>query len=300
MKNATSISGVRENSLRQTRMFHHQSRRSPSLCTMVQRTWKRRQVESAPELPLWLLIMQTGSALQSIPSASLFCPVRRDLQTKVCAGLSVGPTWAGANLRYLQRPLWLPTDSVVRSGNTPSQAFQCGLETQPHLDKIQERRHQNTWLLLFCLQAGVRDGVNTSFTLIEIQEFLQILCAQINLKFSAMLGLNETGMHKVLPHHKLLICSSVSYKTERIIWTSIMVFRSCLLTQVPASPSLGTGCSLTGHCFLSPDPSWTGTTCCNLRTPWLLPLLLKPCPHIIALHTTRCAHLSRTMHPTTG
>lgn len=197
---------------------------------------RRDRLESGPELRSGFL-----SCKQVLPSRAFhlhlcFAQLRRDLQTKVHGGLSVGPTWAGANLRYLQHPLWLPTDKQCgKEGKHSAPTLQCGLEMWPHLDKIQERKGIKIHTVaLFPASSSLWQGQRLSVHFHQTSKILtngpQISCVRINLKFGTMLGLNKTGMNKVLQHHELLICFAVSYEIESVVWTLIVVFKSCLLT----------------------------------------------------------------------
>lgn len=117
----------------------------PSLCSAIQRKWKKRQAERLP----W-------ACAQVSYHANRFCPPehfplqlcvrrpRRELQTKGHGGLSVGPTWAGASPVISNTlPGFPQTHSVPKRGSAPRQPCQC-LEMWCHVDKIQERKaHQN-------------------------------------------------------------------------------------------------------------------------------------------------------------
>ena len=94
------------------------------------------------------------SCKQVLPSRAFhlqlcFGRPRRELQTKVHGGLSVGPTWAGASPVISNTLSGFPqTHSVLRRGSAQRQPCQC-LEMWCHVDKSQEWKHIKTDTVVF-------------------------------------------------------------------------------------------------------------------------------------------------------
>lgn len=99
------------------------------------------------------------SCKQVLPSRAFhlqlcFGRPRREVQTKVHGGLSVGPTWAGAS-PVISNTLsgFTQTHSVLKRGSAHRQPCQC-LEMWCHVDEIQERKHIKTDTVVFLLSVS--------------------------------------------------------------------------------------------------------------------------------------------------
>lgn len=132
------------------------------------------------------------SCKQVLPSRAFhlqlcFGRPRRELQTKVHSGLSVGPSWAGASPVISNTLSGFPqTPSVLERGSAHRQPCQC-LEIWYPVDKIQERKHIKIDTVAFllcesCFAMVSNPSLNVYQTSKTLTNCLQVLHAQMDLK----------------------------------------------------------------------------------------------------------------------
>lgn len=147
--------------------------KSPHCVVLYKENERRGGLWSCPEPVLWFLIMQTGSALQSISSAALFWEAQERATDKGAWWTVSGPHLGRCQPCYLQHPFWLPSDTQCaeegkRSAPTLSVLRNVVSRGQEPRVEAHQNRHCS---LLFTVSDSLQCYQASQFTSTKLQRF---------------------------------------------------------------------------------------------------------------------------------
>lgn len=178
--------------------------KSPHCIVLYKENERRGRLSSCPEPVLGFLIMQTGSALQSISSTALFWEAQERGADKGARWTVSGPHLGRCQPRYLQHPFWLHSDTqCAEEGKCSPPALSvlrnvvsCGRD--PREEAHQNRHRSFSPLCEWHFVMVSNPSANFYQALKTLTSGIQVLRAQMDLKFGIMLLLSKTCMHKAI------------------------------------------------------------------------------------------------------